>query len=330
MIGKLGSSKTDLAIVSPYGSPITAIAEIKFTGVRPNLLRNSFTEPGSRESPYDLASISASWATPTSWRNWSPLSVPTQPDKCGGTHSKKVLNQLMRAGLGDSPLRADRWSRFETTGSNLGVRVRLVPFPVDPDNDDNDEGGQTKPSNWTTTIVTLPDPFWPTALGLDQRRELEFLRALSESDPILCLLHVPTEVQSQAWIQGAWEGLSGWAYRSAQRFCLRDGNSTAEARIRVGPAALLHTYLKPSVLESDAPRLADLAHDLNLITIKNELELPTDFARLNAVWPASGLLNSSPITKANHRQTSNRSIVASWPLPARHQTTRRISRRSVC
>jgi hypothetical protein len=33
MIGKLGSSKTDLAILSPSGSPITAIAEIKFTGV---------------------------------------------------------------------------------------------------------------------------------------------------------------------------------------------------------------------------------------------------------------------------------------------------------
>ena len=53
----------------------------------------------------------------------------------------------------------------------------------------------------------------------------------------------------------------------------------------MGPAGLLHTYLKPSVLNSDAPRLADEPHDLNLITIRHDREPPTDFARLNAVWP---------------------------------------------
>jgi ATPase family associated with various cellular activities (AAA) len=114
---------------------------------------------------------------------------------------------------------------------------------------------------------------------------LEFLRALSGSDPILCLLYVPTEIHVQAWIQSTWEGLTAWAYRSAQRFCRWDEHSRAESRIRVGPAGLLHTYLKPSVLNSDAPRLADEQHDLNLITIRHDRELPTDFARLNAVWP---------------------------------------------
>jgi hypothetical protein len=69
-----------------------------------------------------------------------------------------------------------------------------VPIQVEPDIDDENESSQTNPLDWTTTTVALPDLFWPSALGLDRRRELEFLRALSESDPILCLLYVPTEV----------------------------------------------------------------------------------------------------------------------------------------
>jgi DNA polymerase III delta prime subunit len=193
---------------------------------------------------------------------------------------QKVLNQLMRAGL-EITSETDRWSRDD----KFKLSLPPVPLPLEPDEDDGDERSRTGPSNWTMTTVALPDLFWPSALGLDRRRELEFLRALSESDPILCILHVPTESQAQGWLQSTWEGLTAWAYRSAQRFCLSDTYSPAEIRIRVGPAALLHTSLKPSALDNDAPRLADLAHNLNLITIRNELELPTDFARLNAVWP---------------------------------------------
>ena len=191
----------------------------------------------------------------------------------------KVRKQLWRAGLEVLP-ETDRWSRDDK------FKVSLLTVLTPPDaNDDDDEGSQANPSTLVTDNVALPDPFWPTALGLDRRRELEFLRALSESDPILCLLFVPAEAQTHAWIQGAWEGLCGWSYRSAQRFCRSDGNNTPEIRVRVGPAALLHTYLKPSALDSDAPQLADMPHDLNLITVKREQELPTDFTRLSAVWP---------------------------------------------
>jgi hypothetical protein len=191
---------------------------------------------------------------------------------------QKVLNQLMRAGLEVSS-ETDRWSRDDR------FKISVPPVSIPKDRDDDGESDREEPSSHRTTNVDIPDPFWPSALGLDRRRELEFLRALSESDPILCLLYVPTETQFQAWVQGAWEGLLGWAYRSAQRFCWSQGNSTEDTRIRVGPAALLHTYLKPSALDSEVPRLADLTHDLNLITIKSELELPTDFTRLSAIWP---------------------------------------------
>ena len=80
------------------------------------------------------------------------------------------------------------------------------------------------------------------------------------------------------------EGIISWAYRAAQRFQWWQ-NDTRDPQVRVGPAALLQTYLKPSVLDGDAPRLEDTGHTLNLITIKREMELPTDFARFRAIWP---------------------------------------------
>jgi len=191
----------------------------------------------------------------------------------------KVRKQLLRAGLEISP-ETDRWSRDD----KFKVSPRSDPPPDDND-DDDDESRQSKATEHATTAVNVPDPFWPRALGLDPRRELEFLRALSECEPILCLLHLPTEAQTQVWIQGTWEGIMGWAFRAAQRFIRWLENSTPDAQVRVGPAALLHTYLKPSVLDSGAPRLEGSPRTFNLITIKRELDLPTDFARLSAVWP---------------------------------------------
>jgi SpoVK/Ycf46/Vps4 family AAA+-type ATPase len=191
---------------------------------------------------------------------------------------QKVLNQLNRAGLEVSP-ETDRWGRDDR------FKVSLRPVPILADRHDDDEDGKTKHSPQPTTTAALPDPFWPTAFGLEQQRELEFLRAFSEDDPILCLLYVPAEAQTQAWIQGTWEGIMGWAYRAAQRFCWRHETSAPDTQVCLGSAALLHTYLKPSALNTDAPRLHDTSNTLNLITIKRELELPTDFARLSAVWP---------------------------------------------
>jgi AAA+ superfamily predicted ATPase len=191
----------------------------------------------------------------------------------------KVRRQLWRAGLEIMP-ETDRWSRDD--------KFKIVVRPESPQdegsdaNEARDESASPKPS---TIAVGLPEPFWPTALGLDRRRELEFLRALTESDPILCLLYMPTEAQVQSWIQGAWEGLIGWAFRAGQRF-LRAGDSAPEnIHVRVGGSALLHTHLKLHVLDGDAQKLEDSPHSLNLITIKRDLELPTDFARLYAVWP---------------------------------------------
>ena len=135
------------------------------------------------------------------------------------------------------------------------------------------------------TTVALPDQFWSSALGLDRRRELESSHALSESDPILCLLHVPTG-ESGPRLAPKHLGRPDSLGRPIGATILSVGYLLASREpIRVGPAALSHTYLKPSALDSDAPRLADWSHDLNLITIKNELRLPTDFTRLNAVWP---------------------------------------------
>ncbi len=194
----------------------------------------------------------------------------------------KVRRQLWRAGLEISP-ETDRWSRDDR------FKIDLLPGPP-PEVDESEVGVDTtesKPDKQPTVKVDLPDPFWPTAMGLDPGRELGFLRALSESDPILCLLYVPHEAQVQTWIQGTWEGIIAWAFRTAQRFQGYPENTGSVGEVRVGSVALLHRYLKPTVLDSgsDALRLLDEPHRLNLITIKRELELPTDFARLSAVWP---------------------------------------------
>ena len=63
-------------------------------------------------------------------------------------------------------------------------------------------------------------------------------------------------------------------------------NSPADTQIRVGPAALLHD-LSQAVDSETVTRLdwRTRGMTLNLITIKRELELPTDFERLKAVWP---------------------------------------------
>ena len=191
----------------------------------------------------------------------------------------KVERQLWRAGLKLSA-ETDRWGRDDKF--KIEVRPESLSEVESESNEDTDElvSQETR-----MTAVELPEPFWPTALGLDRGQELEFLRCLTESEPVLCLLYVPTEANVQSWIQGTWEGIIGWAFRTAQHF-LRAGTSTnGDVQVRLGTSALLHTHLKPSMLDHGAPRLEASPHALNLIAIKRELELPTDFARLRAVWP---------------------------------------------
>jgi hypothetical protein len=133
--------------------------------------------------------------------------------------------------------------------------------------------------------VAMPDPFWPTALGLDPNREVAFLRSLSGSDPLLCLLHVPDEANMQDWLQATWEGLMSWAYRSAKRFARSRDADSANPDLLIGPATLLHTYLKTSVLKGETPGLLDRTHCINLISLKKDAEFPVDFPRLQAAWP---------------------------------------------
>ena len=190
---------------------------------------------------------------------------------------------------------SDRWSRDD----KFKLSLSSVP-PLDPigDIDVTDNGNEPKPTELAKTLVNVPDPFWPRALGLDPRRELEFLRALSERDPILCLLHVPAEAQVQGWIQGTWEGITGWAFRAAQRFIQRIDNSTSDIQVRVGPAALLHTYLKPPVLDADAPKLKDEPQ----VSISSQSSERWSFQPTLRAYARCGpvrSLNSSPTTKGN-------------------------------
>ena len=190
----------------------------------------------------------------------------------------KVLRQLGRAGL-EVESQTDRWGRDDR------FKISITSVPRLQETDEKEDILPPKSTAQMTSTTSLPDPFWPTSLGLDRGRELVFLRALTESDPILCILHVPTESQVQTWIQGTWEGITGLAFRAAQRFNWSVGTSGPETQVRVGTSALLHAYLKPSALHADAPRLLDEPRSLNLIAIGRESELPTDFSRLRAVWP---------------------------------------------
>ncbi len=189
----------------------------------------------------------------------------------------RVRRQLERAGL-DISSETDRWNRDDRFKISM-----LSDARADEDDEIDDPIERALPTNRATPTVDLPDPFWPTALGLDRGRELDFLRALTDAEPILCLLHVPANSAVEGWIQGTWEGILGWAFRAAQRFLWSTDNSSNDRQVRFGPAALLHTYIKPSVLDERALALEDNAHSLNLITIKNERELPTDVSRLRGL-----------------------------------------------
>ncbi|MCI0393149.1 MAG: ATP-binding protein, partial [Acidobacteria bacterium] len=190
-----------------------------------------------------------------------------------GESLDKVVRQLQRAGLEVHP-ETDRWGRDDRFKLTLATQVSVDP----------PESSETAPKSPNLHSVTLPEPFWPTALGLDPNRELLFLRALIESAPILCILLAPDDAVMQGWIQATWEGLTAWAFQAAQRFRPHAYNGSSAPAVRIGSSAILQAYLEASVLNSEAPTLLDQPHSLNLITLKSESELPVDFQRLQAVW----------------------------------------------
>ncbi|RKH46676.1 ATP-binding protein [Corallococcus sicarius] len=184
-----------------------------------------------------------------------------------------VVRQLERAGLDVTPTTGS-WDRHAPFV--LALKKALIDPAPDVDKDEAPEPSRS---------FALPQPFWPSALGLSQDREVAFLRALTGSEPILSLLYLPERRDTADWLQPTWEGVMGWAYRCAQRFVRTGGSERAAPQVVRGSSPLLHGYLKPSVLGSDGPRLHDAPHALNLISLRRDTDAPVDLSRLLATWP---------------------------------------------
>ncbi len=143
----------------------------------------------------------------------------------------KVVRQLQRAGLDVVPLTGG-WGRDDRFRLKAGSGTEPEP----PPRKDAAAPGPTVP-------VELPETFWPTSFGLPPQREAAFLHALMGSRPILCILEAPN-AESVASLPAAWEGLIGRAFRSAQAFARRGTSDFDLPEVQVGPASLLHTFLK--------------------------------------------------------------------------------------
>jgi hypothetical protein len=189
---------------------------------------------------------------------------------------ERVVRQLQRAGLEVHP-ESDRWDRDDRF--RLALTSNVLPDPDTLDSSDD--------TLQTLQILSdeLPDPFWPTALGLDANLELAFLRALTAPDPILCLLHIPDDTNMQGWLQATWEGLISWAFHAAQRFNSFSAGDRLSPRVFIGLPAVLQTYIEASVLHAESPRLQDGPLSLNLISLRKRSDSPVDFQRLRAAWP---------------------------------------------
>ena len=200
----------------------------------------------------------------------SVFGYATQPLRLSSLN--KVLTQLDRAGLKLIPS-TDRFARDDT----FELLVRESSEEI-VEEDDQSQYLELQP-------MILPELFWPRAFGLDSNLEMSFLRALTASAPILCLLHMPDDAEMHAWLQGTWEGMTSWAYHAAQRFQWIGNGEPTSMSVCFGPAAMLHSHLKASVLSSETPRLRDAPHSLNLITLPKESDIPVDIQRLKATWP---------------------------------------------
>jgi MoxR-like ATPase len=189
---------------------------------------------------------------------------------------QRVVRQLERAGLEVEPS-SDEWDRNDTFALRLKRAAIEGPDTVE-ETDDEVEVGEN------LIEASLPEPFWPAAMGLPADREVAFLRALTGREPILALLYLPEDVAAHGWLQATWEGVMTWAFHGAQRFGRAVSDHVAPQVVR-GPAGLLHSYLKPTAISSDVPQLLDAPHNLNLIALRQDAESPVDFPRLKAAWP---------------------------------------------
>lgn len=188
----------------------------------------------------------------------------------------KVCSQLSRAGLVVKCV-SDTWGRDERFSLTVQSTVQAEAESSETEADDNAP---------TVVHAELPDPFWPTALGLDPNREMAFLRSLGSHEPLLCILHVPNDPVAQTWLQPTWEGLVGRAFRGAQCFS-KLPHVGGDPEVLIGAPAMLPAYLKMSALAAESPRLLDGSHSLNLVSLKSDAEFPVDFDRLQAAWPGA-------------------------------------------
>ena len=226
MTRKSGSSKIDQGAFSPFAFPNREIAGIKFTGVRQNPFGDLIYRARVEGKPLRLGTNISLVGDSTLADLVALFGYSTGQMRRESLN--KVLKQLLRAGLEISP-ETDRWSRDDK------FKVSPPSVPPPDDNGDDDEDDDDEATNRTrrntqrqpsTCLIHSGRGLWDSIQG----GELEFLRALSESEPILCLLHLPTEAQTQVWIQGTWEGITGWAFRGAQRFIRWLENSTPDAK----------------------------------------------------------------------------------------------------
>lgn len=190
---------------------------------------------------------------------------------------RKVANQLTRAGL-----LLDTEESSESRDSRFWLSLLDFPDPKAeiPGADPVDEGKAD------LALVELPSPFWPQALGLPAHREVALLRALTEREPLLCVLHLSESTAEGRWLQPTWEALLAWAFRSAQRFSWSSSDDSAPA-VKMGSSGLLQGHLSPSALDEGGARLRTEPRSLNLVTVRRDAELPVDFVQLKASWPGA-------------------------------------------
>ncbi|MEO6954927.1 MAG: ATP-binding protein [Polyangia bacterium] len=144
----------------------------------------------------------------------------------------------------------------------------------------------TKTVTFAEAVIRLPDPFWPTALGLNPSDELRFFHALSQNAPIVALLELPERGVRAAWLQPVWEALLSWAYLSAQDFIWRsETRSTNDDAVELVPASALAGYIKPTALPEEK-RLLDGPRHLNLVALEPSYD-DRDLPRLKALWPGA-------------------------------------------
>ncbi|MBL0695653.1 ATP-binding protein [Comamonas sp. JC664] len=207
---------------------------------------------------------------------------------------RKVRTQLQRAGL-----QLDTEDDSERRNSRFWLTLRDFPAP-------EEMGLDVKPAPERLRQVALPSLSWPQALGLAAHRELALLRALTEREPLLCVLHLSDAAADGGWLQATWEALMTWAYRLAQRFVWRI-TTEVDATVRLGTSALLQTHLAPSSLDEPTGRMETKPRSLNLITVRRDAELPVDFERLKASWPGP-LFEFSPAEGEGELEGSRRAI----------------------